>query len=178
MNSETRKEEPNDRDRQVGYTLVELLGVSAIIVFVVLATQGMMHNYRRFGIEETAVERLKELSRAEDTFRHLDNPVINPDRVYATFAQLQEAGLVPNLFETSDVRMHTVNAFVPFYKLEFVQNEDDPIRPDKDNSIKPDQYGYLVRAAPIANGLGLKTFFMREDGEVYWRRYGFQYWPR
>ena len=165
--------------RQKGYTLIELLGVTTIMVLVVLAAQGMTRNYKRFAFEETAVQRLKEISRAENVFRFSNDPTVNPETAYGTFFQLQNAGLIPMVYDQSDEKRHTVNAFVPMYRIEYVRTEEDPLRPDKENVMEQlDKYGYLVRATPLTNSLDLRTFFMREDGEVYWRRYWFQYWIR
>jgi Tfp pilus assembly protein PilE len=175
---EIRVEKESERVQR-GYTLVELLGVTAIMVFVVLAAQGMTRNYKRYAFEETAVQRLKEIAKVENVFRFSNDPTVNPEGTYGTFFQLQNAGLVPMLYEQSDEKRHTVDAFVPNYRVEFVQTEEDPLRPDKENVAEQlDSFGYLMRATPLTNSLGLRTFFMREDGEVYWRRYAFQYWIR
>jgi type II secretory pathway pseudopilin PulG len=161
----------HDTDGQHGYTLIELLGVAAIVVFLVLATQGLTRNYKRFAIEETAVQRLKQLAQAENVYRYMNNPAVNPDGIYGTFFDLQAAKLLPDLYAQSDEKRHTVNAFVPNYRLNFVQNNKEHFFPGReDEQYKPDENGYLIRVVPLPNMLGLKTFYMQEDGEVYWFR--------
>ena len=171
------------RNRQLGYTLVELLGVASILVFLVLATQGLTLNYRRFALEETAVQRLKQLARAEHTFRFMNDLSVNPQSTYGSFFDLQNAKLIPAYYldgsgnqhavVDSDEKRHTVNAFVPYYKLNFVQNTEEHFMPGREDEFyPPDENGYLVRATPLPNPLGLKTFYMQEDGEIYWYRYG------
>ena len=78
-----------------GYTLIELLGVTAIVVIAILATQGMLRNYKRFAMEETAVQRLKALAQAENTFRHSSDPGINRPGLTALFSILK-LGLYPH----------------------------------------------------------------------------------
>jgi type II secretory pathway pseudopilin PulG len=160
-NTETRK---RDRERQIGYTLVELLGVTAIMVFAVLATQGMTRNYRRFAIEETAVQKLKELARLEHIYRYANDPTVNPKGTYGTFFDLQNANLVADLYVQSDEKRHTVNAFVPSYELNFMRSSEE-------DTLDPDASRFMIEAIPLTNSLGLKTFYMQEDGEVYWQRY-------
>lgn len=155
-----------DRERQVGYTLVELLGVTAIIVCVVLGTEGMIRNYKRFALEETAVQRLKEIARAQHVYRYSNDPTVNPEETYGTFFELQNAGLISDIYVASDEKRHTVNAFVPFYKLKFMRSVDE-------QDLEPDGNKYVVVAIPITNSLNLKTFYVQEDGEVYWHHYLF-----
>jgi type II secretory pathway pseudopilin PulG len=150
------------RSDQVGYTFLEILAVTAIILILVLATQGMMRNHKRFAIEETCVQRLQEISRAEHVYRFSNDPTVNPESTYGTFFELQNANLIPDMYKQSDEKMHTVCAFVPHYRLDFVRSVAD----DED---EPDAYRYLVLATPLRNTLGLKTFYMQEDGEVYWQ---------
>lgn len=167
----TRRAESLKKESQVGYTLIEIIGVTAIVVFLVLATQGLIKNYKRYAIEEMAVQRLKQLARAENIYRHSNDPTVNPEGTYGTFFELQNAGLIPAIYVQSDEKRHTVNAFVPHYQLDFVRSEE------LDN-LEPDAYKYLIRAIPLYNSLGLKTFYMQEDGEVYWKRYELWYLPR
>ena len=155
------RDERREADVQTGYTLVEILGVTALVVLVVLMTQGMIRNYKRFAVEETCVQRLHELARHQHTFRHLNDPTVNPEGTYGTFFDLQNAGLVSEIYEQSDEKRHTVNAYVPRYELNFMRSLED-------DDLEPDAYHYMIQAVPLYNSLGLKTFYMREDGEVYW----------
>jgi len=166
----TRVREPG---KPSGYTLIEILGVSAIAVFLVLATQGMIRNYKRFTIEETAVQRLKELARAEHIYRYSGDITVNPKGTYGNFFDLQNAGLIPQIYVQLDEKRHTVNAFIPHYRLNFVRSAEERHK-------EPDAFRYLIEAIPLYNSaqtLGLKTFYMQEDGEVYWQRY-FWFQPR
>jgi len=165
-----------ERKNQTGYTYLEILGVTALVVIVVLMTFGMTRNYKKFAIEETTVQRLKELARSEHVFRSTNDPSVNPEGTYGNFFDLQNAGLIPEIYAQSDERRHTVNAFVPHYRLDFVRNWEQ-------TDLEPDAYQFNIIATPIYpqsdevrdRGLktygGLKTFYVQEDGEVYfWGR--------
>ncbi|MFH1677111.1 MAG: type II secretion system protein [bacterium] len=158
-------------NNQVGYTLLEILSVTAIIVILVLATQGMTKTYKRFAVEENCVQRLKEIARHEHTYRYSGDPTVNPNGFYASFFDLQNAGLVPDLYDQSDEKRHTVNAFVPFYQLNFMRSQEE-------HNLDPDAFRYFIEAAPLPNSMGLKTFYMQEDGEVYWKQHDFWLKPR
>jgi len=151
-------------DRQKGYTFIEILGVTTIMVIVVLMTQGMLHSYKKYSIEESAVQRLEELSRFQHSYRSSNDPTVNPERTYGTYFDLQNAGYISEIYDQSDDRRHTSNAFVPNYRLDFV-------RSDEDDDQEPDGFQYLIRAIPLYNTLGLKTFYVQEDGEVYYKRF-------
>jgi len=155
------RDERRERDVQTGYTLIEVLGVSALIILAVLMTQGMIGNYKRFAIEETCVQRLKELSLHQHTFRHCNDPTVNVDGTYGTFFDLQNAGLLSEIYEQSDEKRHTVNAFIPHYRLNIMRSIEE-------EDLDPDAYRFLIQALPLYNTLGLKTFYIREDSEVYW----------
>jgi len=159
--------------RPTGYTFIEILGVTAIMIIVVLMAQGMIRNYRRYSIEETAVQRLKELARAEHVYRHANDPTVNPDSTYGTFFDLQNAGLIAEIYAEDDVRRRTVNAFVPFYRLDFYAGAEDvnDLGEGSQDDIEMDSFRLLVRAIPLANSYGLRTYFMNEEGEVFfWGR--------
>ena len=158
------REDATESSCQSGYTLIEILGVAAIMVIVVLSVQGMTINYKRFTIEENTVQRLKQLSRYQTIFRNSNDPALNPDNSYGTFFDLQTAGLIPEIYDQSDERRHTVNAFVPNYRLEFMRSRQQ-------DEVEPDQFNYLIMAIPLYNPMNLRTFFMQEDGEVYWERF-------
>lgn len=149
---------------QNGYTLIEIIGVAVIMVIIVLATQGMTRNYKRYAIEETAVQRLKQLSQVQTMFRYSNDPALNQDGTYGTFLDLQNSGLIPELYEKDDVKRRTVNAFVPNYQLNFMRSLQE-------NTLEPDKYNYIIEAVPLTNSLNLKTFYVQEDGEVYWQRF-------
>lgn len=159
--------------RPTGYTLIEILGVTAIMIIVVLMAQGMIRNYRRYSIEETAVQRLKELARAEHIFRHSNDPTVNPENTYGTFFDLQNAGLIAEIYSEDDARRRTVNAFVPYYQLDFYSGVEDinDLGMGSQDDIEMDSYRLLVRAVPLANSFGLRTYYMNEEGEVFfWGR--------
>jgi len=149
-----------DRKEQTGYTYLEILGVTALVVIVVLMSMGMMQHYKKYAIEETAVQRLKEVAHSEHIYRSTNDLSVNPDGTYGTFFDLQNAGLIPELYVSDDVMLHTVNAFIPHYKLEFIRNQEQ-------DDQEPDAFQFMVQAIPIYDSLGLKTFFVQEDGEVY-----------
>lgn len=156
---------PNDK-HQKGYTLIEIIGVAMLMVLLVLATQGMTRNFKRYSIEENAVQRMKHLAQLETTYRYSNDPAINPDNTYGTFDDLKNAGLIPDFYAQSDEKRHTVNAFVPHYRLNFIRSQ-------KEDDLEPDQFQYLIEAIPLYNNMNLKTFYVQEDGEVYWQRYLF-----
>jgi len=161
-----------DKRPQTGYTLIEVLGVTAIVVILVLMTQGMMKNYKRYTVEETAVQRLKELSRFENTYRTSNDPTINPEGTYGTFFDLQNAGFIPEFYEEDDVRRRTVNAFVPFYRLNFKTGagllvETETETETETSGEQMNSFQYMIEAIPLPNNMNLKTFYVREDGEVY-----------
>ena len=162
---------PAPENRQVGYTLLEILSVTAIIVILVLATQGMTRTYKRFAIEENCVQRLKEIARHEHSYRYSEDPTVNPDGFYGTFFDLQNSGFIPDLYDQSDEKRHTVNAFVSFYQLNFMRSQEE-------DDLDPDAFRYFIEAAPLPNSMGLKTFYMQEDGEVYWKQSDFWVQPR
>ena len=39
-----------------------------------------------------------------------------------------------------------------------------------DADVQPNASNFLIRAEPLTNSLDLKTFYVGEDGEVYWGR--------
>jgi len=152
------------RKQQSGYTFLEILGVTAIMVIVVLMTQGIIRNYKRYSIEETCVQRLKEVSMHQHAFRNSSDPTVNPEQTYGTYFDLQNAGYISEIYDQSDERRHTSNAFVPFYRLEFMRSAEE-------EDVEPDGFQYMVIAIPLYNSLGLKTFYVQEDGEVYYKNY-------
>ncbi|HEX9746201.1 MAG TPA: type II secretion system protein [bacterium] len=154
--------ETDTLSKQEGYTLIEMLGVAALMIILVLATQGMTKNFKRYSIEETASQRLKSIAQAQTMYRYSNDPVINPSNSYGTFLDLQNADLIPDFYEQDDEKRHTVNAYIPNYRLEFLRAEGE-------FESEPDQFRYFIRALPLYNSLKLKTFYMSEDGEVYWR---------
>jgi hypothetical protein len=149
---------------QRGYTFLEILGVTAIMVIVILMTQGMIRNYKRYSVEETCVQRLKEIAMHQNAFRNVGDPTVNPEHTYGTFFDLQNAGYIAEIYDQSDDRRHTSDAFVPFYRLEFMRSTEE-------EDLEPDGFQYLIKATPLYNSLGLKTFYVQEDGEVYWYRH-------
>lgn len=173
MSAEARhtEDQENGRGSQTGYTLIEIVGVTALVVLVALMTQGMMTNYKRFGIEETCVQRLQQVARVQETFRHSNDPTVNPEGTYGTFFDLQNAGLIPEIYDESDEKRHTVNAFVPYYRLEFY-------RAYEEEDLEPDAFNYMVEAIPLYNSMGLKTFYLEEDGEVRWELFDLKWIPR
>ena len=153
-----------------GYTLIEILGVTAIIIIVVFMTQGMIRNYKRYSIEETAVQRLKELARLENVYRSCNDPTVNADGTFGTFFELQNAGLIAEFYKEDDDYRRTLNAFVPFYRLDFMSSIEDinDIGMGSQDEVDMDRFRLLIRAIPVYNyPLGLRTFYMNEEGEVY-----------
>ena len=156
--------------RPAGYTLIEILGVTAIIILVVFMTQGMIRNYKRYAIEETAVQRLKELARLENVYRGSNDATLNPDSTFGTFFELQNAGLIAEFYVEDDDYRRTLNAFVPYYRLDFMSGIEDinDIGMGSQDEIEMDRFRLLIRAIPIYNyPLSLRTFYMNEEGEVY-----------
>lgn len=149
-----------ERENQTGYTLLEILGVTVLALIVIMMAQGMVHSYKRYSYEEVAVQRLKELAKFQHEFRYLNDPSVNPERTYGNYFDLQNAGLISDVYVQSDERRHTIDAFVPNYRLEFMKSEEE-------NDLEPDAYQYLIMAIPLYNSMGLKTFYVQEDGEVY-----------
>jgi len=123
-------------------------------------SMGMMRHYKKYAIEETAVQRLKEVAHSEHIYRSTNDLSVNPDGTYGNFFDLQNAGLIPELYVPDDVRLHTVNAFIPHYRLEIMRSAEQ-------EDQEPDAFQFMVQAIPIYDNLGLKTFFVQEDGEVY-----------
>ncbi|MCX6646482.1 MAG: hypothetical protein NTY09_09010 [bacterium] len=155
-----------ERESQTGYTLLEILGVTVLAVIVVMMAQGMVSSYKKYSVEEIAVQRLKELSKFEHEYRYLNDPTVNPTRVYGTFFDLQNAGMISDVYSQSDERRHTIDAYVPNYRLEFMKSEEE-------SDIEPDAFQYMIMAIPLYNSMGLKTFYVQEDGEVYFQDFIF-----
>ncbi len=170
-NIESVEMQDSPLEKQGGYTLIEILAVTALVVIVIMMTQGMMRNYKRFAFEETCVQRMKELARAEHIYRSSNDPTINPTSSYGGFFDLKNAGLIPQIYDQSDEKRHTVNAFIPNYRLDFVRSTEE-------QNLAPDPYGYMIIATPINNSLDLETFYVQEDGEVYFWEHAFLMRPR
>lgn len=169
MKYEDLKIEPFElpvRENQTGYTLLEILGVTVLAVIVIMMAQGMIASYKKYSTEEIAVQRLKELSKFEHQFRYLNDPSVNPERTYGTFFDLQNSGMISDVYSQSDERRHTIDAYIPNYRLEFMKSAEE-------TTLEPDSFQYLIMAIPLYNVMGLKTFYVQEDGEVYFQDFIF-----
>jgi type II secretory pathway pseudopilin PulG len=163
MNFEDQNLEPieiPETGRQTGYTLLEILGVTVLSLIVIMMAQGMVHSYKKYSTEEIAVQRLKELAKFEHEYRYSNDLTVNPEGKYGNFFDLQNAGLVPAVYTQSDERRHTIDAYVPNYRLEFMRSREE-------TDLEPDEYRYMIMAIPLYNSMGLKTYYMQEDGEVF-----------
>jgi len=153
-----------------GYTVIELMAVSAIVLIVAGMAIGSASTIKRFSIEEKAVTRLKQLADAQERYRYSLDPTVNPEGTYATFEELQLSNFVLDDYVEDDVSAHTVNAFVPYYQIEIARSPNSLLD-------EPDANNYYIVLTPIGSKRNLKTFFMLEDGET-WHSYGLHYYER
>jgi prepilin-type N-terminal cleavage/methylation domain-containing protein len=153
-----------------GYTIIELIAVSAIMLIVAVMAVGSVSNIKRYSIEERAVHKLRQLADVEERYRNWGHIRLNEDSSYGTFDELVLAELIPNDFSEDDVKMHTVNAFVPYYRVDIALSPNDL-------NDEPDSNHYYVRLLPIPTKWNLRTFHMLEDGEI-WHSYGLYYYER
>ena len=157
-------------NRVRGYTIIELVAVSAIVLIVTTMAFGSVSTVRRFSMEQRAVTKLRQLADAQERYRYSSDPTINPDGTYASFEELQLTNFIANDYELNDIPSHTVNAFVPYYQLEIARSPNDILD-------EPDVNHYYIVLTPLANKWNLKTFYMIEDGEP-WHTYGLRYYER
>jgi prepilin-type N-terminal cleavage/methylation domain-containing protein len=153
-----------------GFTLIEILAVTTIALIVLLMGAGAVGNARKYSIEERAIIQLRQVADLEERYRFSSDPSVNPDGTYATFEELVLAGFIPEDIEEDDVRAHTVNAFLPYYRLDITRSPTNSVD-------EPDANQYYIIAYPIPTRFNLKTFHMIEDGEV-WHSYGLRYFER
>ena len=153
-----------------GFTLIEILAVTAIALIVLLMGVGAVGNARKYSIEERAIIQLRQIADLEERYRFSSDPSVNPDGTYATFEELVLAKYIPADIEEDDVRAHTVNAFLPYYRLDIMRSPTNAVD-------EPDANQYYIVAYPIPTRFNLKTFHMIEDGEV-WHSYGLRYFER
>ena len=153
-----------------GYTVIELLVVSSIVVILAVMALGSGSNMKRFSTEEKAVSRLRQLADAQERYKFSNDPSYNPEGSYATFDELQLGNFIPIDYVEDDVRQHTVQAFVPYYRL-------DILRSPSETDEEPDANHYYAVIYPIGARWELKTFHMLEDGEI-WHTYGLRYYER
>jgi hypothetical protein len=138
-----------------------MIFVAGIIVTIALMGMGSYKAQRRYGMETTCVTKLKQLAQIEESFRDIGDPALNPTAAYGTFFQLQNAGLISNVYVDSDNVQHTVVPFIPYYSIQIVQS---PTALTQD----PSSSQYMILATPIIDGFRLRIFMMQEDGEVYY----------
>jgi len=157
-------------NRVRGYTIVELMAVSAIVLIVTTMALGSVSTIKRFSIEERAVTKLRQLADAQERYRYSSDPTINPEGTFASFEELQLTNLIANDYALNDIPSHTVNAFVPYYQLEIASSPNDTLD-------EPDANHYYIVLTPLETKWNLKTFYMIEDGEP-WHTYGLRYYER
>jgi len=150
----------SSRENDFGYTIIETIFVAGIIVAIALMGMGSYKSQRKYGIEMTCVTKLKQLAQIEESYRDIGDPSLNPAQTYGTFYQLQNAGVIPRIYNPEDNIEHTGIPFIPNYKIEIVQS------PTALNQ-EPSASQYLVFASPIFPDFRLRIFMMQEDGEVY-----------
>ncbi len=157
-------------ERIGGYTVIELMAVSAIMLIVTVMAIGSISNIRRYSIEERAVHKLRQLADVEERYRNWGDLSVNEFGTYATFDELALAELIPTDFVEDDVRARTVSAFIPYYRIDIALSPNDM-------NDEPDANNYYVRLVPIPTRWNLRTFHMIEDGEI-WHSYGLYYYER
>jgi prepilin-type N-terminal cleavage/methylation domain-containing protein len=156
--------------RLAGYTFIELMAVSAIVLIVAAMAIGSASRLKRFAIEEKAVTRLKQLADAQERYRYSLDPTVNPEGTYATFEELQLTNYISEDYVEDDVSAHTVNAFIPYYQIEIARSPNNLLD-------EPDANNYYIVLTPLGTKGKLKTFYMLEDGEA-WHSYGLNYYER
>ena len=168
----TGKEKLNGKydGKASGFTIIEMLAVTTIAAILLVMAAGSIGNTKRFSIEERVIVKLRQLADLQERYRFSSDPTANPEGTYATFEELQLAGYIADDLEEDDVRAHTVNAFLPYYRLEITRSPNNP-------SDEPDANSYYIIAFPIPTRWNLKTYHMIEDGEV-WHSYGLKYYER
>ena len=87
---------------QDGYTIIEILFVSAIVVLVAMMGMGTFKAQRRFGIEMNCVSKLKQIAQYQEAYRDLGDPAVNPDGAYGSFFDLENAGFIPSSYDDAD----------------------------------------------------------------------------
>ena len=108
--------------RLSGYTVIELVVVSAIVLIVAAMAVGSAKNIKRFSVEERAVTRLRQLADAQERYRYSQDPSVNPEGSFATFEELKLTNFIANDYSEDDIRSHTVNAFIPYYEVEIARS--------------------------------------------------------
>ena len=156
--------------RLKGYTIIELIAVSAIMLVVAVMAVGSVSNIQKHSIEERAVHKLRQIADYEERYRNSNNYAVNPEGTYATYDELVLADYIPPDYHEDDVKVHTVNAFIPYYRIDIALSPNDI-------NDEPDQNHYYVRLLPIPTKWNLRTFHMLEDGEI-WHSYGLYYYER
>ena len=150
--------------------MIELIAVSTIVLIVGALAMGSIYNTKRFAIQEKAVARLRQLADAQERYRFSGDPSVNPDGSFGTYDELQLANLIDFDLVQDDVKAHTVNAFVPYYRIEITRSPNNTVD-------EPDENNYFIVALPIPTRWNLRTYYMLEDGEV-WQTYGLKYFER
>lgn len=168
---EVKEKSGSDRCEKVsGFTIIELLAVTAIALIVMLMAVSAAGNARKYSIEEKTIIKLRQIADLEERYRFSCDPSVNPDGTYATFGELVLAELIQDDVVEDDVRAHTVNAVIPYYRVDITRSPTNTVD-------EPDANQYYIIAYPIPTRFNLKTFHMIEDGEV-WHSYGLRYFER
>lgn len=152
-----------------GYTLIEVLIVTGLILLLATIGSVSFMETLRQGKEERAFTRLVELAALEQLyFRDFE--------AYATFAELQSKGLIATQFAEDDTPLHNqqvagarVTGFINDYQLNFELTADS-FRITAQPIMAPQ--AVRARWRLLGRHEDLRSLYITEDGTVRYARTG------
>lgn len=156
-----RSQAASPRRRVRGFTLIEVLVTTLLVVIIAGMGLTIMPAMRRSAIQARAISRLKEFAGMQESFKGIGDLGLNADGSYGTFEELQNAGYIARDLVLEDDESHAPFAWLPYYKVKVGR---DLATIDQ----APDLVGYAITAEPIGTpGKPLPILLMEEDGEVF-----------
>jgi len=155
------------KNRERGYTLMEVLVVATIVGILVTVGTVQYLEVKRRSKEKMAAQKVTQLAMYEKFyFRNFGE--------YANFEDLRNEGYIDEqyLYEDDDLLHYDRPAYIPEYTLDFeIDNENFGFKITAEPVLQS-RHAYYPRWTPLGGIEEFRSVYVEEDGVVKWLENG------